>query len=225
MPKLIVRTPGQVDYLPAYAAMQAFTAARTISTANEIWLTEHSQVITLGTNAKPEHILDVGDTPVVKTDRGGQVTWHGPGQLMVYLLLDLKPLKLTVKGLVQGMEQAAIQLLASYQITASCRAGAPGVYVAERKIASLGLRVKHGCTYHGMAINVCNDADAFAGINPCGYPGLDTIRINDLLPPDIAAKTPEAVGAELLPFLLDALKLSQSEISFSMDRWESGAAN
>ena len=224
MPKLIVRTLGQMDYLPAYEAMQTFTATRLTSTANEIWLTEHPPVITLGTNAKPEHILDAGNTPVVQTDRGGQVTWHGPGQLMVYLLLDLKPLKLTVKSLVQGMESAAIQLFASYGISARCRAGAPGVYVAERKIASLGVRVKRGCTYHGMAINVSNKQDAFAGINPCGYPGQYTIRVNDLLPAGVADKTPQLVGHDLLPFLLKALKLDHTEIASSTTRWEQSAA-
>jgi len=214
-----------MDYLPAYNAMQAFTVARTESTAHEIWFTEHPPVITLGTNAKPEHILDSGDTPVVQTDRGGQVTWHGPGQLMVYLMLDLKPLKLTVKGLVQGMESAAIGLLASYGITAQCRAGAPGVYVDERKIASLGVRVKHGCSYHGMAINVCNEVDAFAGINPCGYPGLTTIRINDLLTAGTAAKTLRDVGNDVLPFLLQHLKLNQCELSASVNRWSDATTN
>jgi lipoyl(octanoyl) transferase len=214
-----------MDYLPAYEAMQAFTAARTISTANEIWLTEHPPVITLGTNAKPEHVLNSGNTPVIQTDRGGQVTWHGPGQLMVYLMLDLKPLKLTVKGLVQGMESAAIELLASYGITARCRAGAPGVYVGESKIASLGVRVKHGCCYHGMAINVCNEADAFAGINPCGYPGLTTTNINDLLAQGTAMKTPPEVGNDVLPFLLRALNLSDCERATSINPWRAETSN
>ena len=210
-PKLIIRNNGLTEYADAYRRMQNFTAARTAETADEIWFTEHPPVITLGTNAKPEHIISAGDTPVVQTDRGGQVTWHGPGQLMVYLLLDLKRLKLPVKSLVQGMELAVIQMLADYRISANCEAGAPGVYVSGKKIASLGIRVKRGYTYHGMAINVSNAPDAFAGINPCGYSGLDTVRINDLLATGSTAKNLSEVSKMLLPHLQLALKLSNSQ--------------
>jgi lipoyl(octanoyl) transferase len=210
-PKIIIRHNGLTEYADAYRRMQDFTAARTAETADEIWFTEHPPVITLGTNAKHEHIISAGDTPVVQTDRGGQVTWHGPGQLMVYLLLDLKRLKLPVKSLVQGMELAVIQMLADYGISANCEAGAPGVYVSGKKIASLGIRVKRGYTYHGMAINISNSPDAFAGINPCGYSGLDTVRINDLLATGSTAKNLAEVSNRLLPHLQLALKLTNSQ--------------
>ncbi len=208
-----------LDYESAYRLMQEFTAARDTHTANEIWLTEHPAVITLGTNAKPEHVLDAGTTPVVQTDRGGQVTWHGPGQLMVYLLLELKPLKLTVKSLVQNMELAAIQMFADYGIEAKCKANAPGVYVDGSKIASLGIRVTRGRTYHGMAINISNEPDAFTGINPCGYPGLDTTRVNDLLPTGTAPASLKDVSEKLLPHLLQTLNLASHQAVFTKDLW------
>ena len=210
-PKLIIRNNGLTEYAHTYRRMQDFTAARTKETADEIWFTEHPSVITLGTNAKLEHIISAGDTPVVKTDRGGQVTWHGPGQLVVYLLLDLKRMKLPVKGLVRGMELAIIQMLEDYGINANCRTGAPGVYVSGKKIASLGIRVKRGYTYHGMAINVSNAPDAFAGINPCGYSGLDTVRINDLLATNSTAQSLSEVSNMLLPHLRLVLQRSNSE--------------
>jgi lipoyl(octanoyl) transferase len=217
--QLIIRQPGILNYNAAYKLMQDFTAARNSDTPNEIWLTEHPAVITLGTSAKPEHILDAGNTPVVHTDRGGQVTWHGPGQLMVYLLLDLKPLKLTVRSLIQNMEFAAIQMFAEYDIEAKCKANAPGVYVDGSKIASLGIRVKRGCTYHGMAINISNEPDAFSGINPCGYPGLNATRINELLPTEAAPVSLKDVSEILLPHLLRALNLASHQTAFSKDIW------
>jgi len=213
---LTVRTLGEVAYAPAVAAMQRFTAERNADTADEIWLLEHPPVFTLGTNAANEHVLDAGSVPVVQTDRGGQVTWHGPGQLVVYLLLDLKRLKLSVKSLVHGMEAAVIAMLHDYGIEARCEAGAPGVYVDGDKIASLGVRVKRGRCYHGLAVNVSNDPDAFSGINPCGYQGLKTLRISDLADP---ADTAE-VATKLLPHLLRELQLEGAEVTNSQSEWQ-----
>ncbi len=221
-PSLVVRTPGMLDYQTAYATMQQFTAARDETTSDEIWFTEHPAVITLGTNAKPEHILDPGSTPVVQTDRGGQVTWHGPGQLMIYILLDLKRLNLTVKGLIEGLEFAAIDCLSGYGITAQCRAGAPGVYTNDRKIASVGVRIRHGRSYHGMSVNVANERDGFAAINPCGYPGLDTVTINDLLATGTAPKTTLEVAQDLLPHLQTHLKLGSAVSEVKTDPWQPG---
>jgi len=203
---LIIRRPGRVEYQPTVDLMQQFTAERDSVAPDEIWLLEHPPVFTLGTNADPAHVIDAGDTPLVQTDRGGQVTWHGPGQLVAYLLLDIKRLSLTVKSLVHGMEAAIIAMLKEYGIEARCRAGAPGVYVGEAKIASLGIRVRRGLTYHGLAINVCNDADGFQGINPCGYDGLETVRIADYC----ESVTTDEVADKLLPHLLEALKHKNS---------------
>jgi lipoyl(octanoyl) transferase len=160
--------------------MQAFTAARGAETEDEIWLCEHPPVFTQGLAGKPEHLLrDIG-IPVVKIDRGGQITYHGPGQLVAYLLLDLKRRNLGVKGLVQRIEQALIDLLGEYGIAAARRAGAPGVYVGEAKIAALGLKIKNGCCYHGLSLNVAMDLAPFAAINPCGYEGLAVTQLSAL---------------------------------------------
>jgi len=175
---LIVKSLGRVDYEPTWRAMQAFTAARTADTPDEIWLCEHPPVFTLGLAGKAEHLLrDIG-IPIVKIDRGGQITYHGPGQIVCYLLLDLKRRGLTVKGLVNRMEQALIDLLAQYGIAAERLEGAPGVYVKGAKIAALGLKVKNGCCYHGLALNVAMDLSPFAAINPCGYAGMAVTQLS-----------------------------------------------
>jgi lipoyl(octanoyl) transferase len=180
MSELIVRDLGRVDYAPTYAAMQAFNAGRGADTADELWLCEHPPVFTQGLAGKPEHLLrDVG-IPVVNIDRGGQITYHGPGQLVVYLLLDLKRRKLMVRELVRRMEQALIDVLAEYGIAAARLAGAPGVYVGGAKIGALGLRIKNGCSYHGLALNIDVDLAPFAAINPCGYEGMAVTRMSDL---------------------------------------------
>lgn len=180
MSALIVRDLGRVDYAPTYAAMQAFNAGRGADTADELWLCEHPPVFTQGLAGKPEHLLrDIG-IPVVKIDRGGQITYHGPGQLVVYLLLDLKRRRLMVRELVSRMEQALIDLLAEYRIEAARLAGAPGVYVGGAKIGALGLRIKNGCSYHGLALNIDADLAPFAAINPCGYEGMPVTRMSDL---------------------------------------------
>ena len=195
---LVVKRLGQVDYAPTFQAMQDFTATRTTETPDEIWIVEHTPVYTLGQAGKPEHILrDVG-IPIVKIDRGGQVTYHGPGQVVIYLLLDLARLKIKVRELVTAIEQAVIDLLASYGVTAERRAGAPGVYVGDAKVAALGLRIRNGCSYHGLSLNVDMDLYPFTAINPCGYAGLKVIQTKDLNIP----LTPFEAGEQLSQHLL-----------------------
>jgi lipoyl(octanoyl) transferase len=189
-----VRKLGRVDYAPTFAAMQEFTAARDESTPDELWLCEHPPVFTQGMSGKPEHLLrDIG-IPVVQIDRGGQITYHGPGQVVVYLLLDLRRRDLKVREMVHGIEQGVIDLLADYGITAARRAGAPGVYVGNAKIAALGLRVKHGCSYHGVSLNVDMDLTPYAAINPCGYPAMVVTQLRDLCAAEVHT---EQVGEAL----------------------------
>lgn len=172
---------GLQDYLTTLEAMRDFTDRRDAGTGDELWLLEHPPVFTLGQAGRREHLLDPGDIPVIQVDRGGQVTYHGPGQLIAYLLLDLRRAGLGVKRLVNLLEQAVIDLLAIYGIDAERRADAPGVYVADAKIASLGLRIRNGCSYHGLALNVAMDLEPFRRINPCGYAGLAVTQISDLI--------------------------------------------
>ena len=183
----VIRRLGRVDYAPTWQAMMDFTAQRGPDTADELWLVEHPPVFTLGQAGKPEHLLANIGIPVVKIDRGGQVTYHGPGQAVIYLLLDLPRRKLRVRELVEKIEQAVIDLLAEHAVHAVRRTGAPGVYVGDgpdgsdgAKIAALGLRVRNGCCYHGVALNIDLDLAPFAAINPCGYAGLAVTRTRDL---------------------------------------------
>ena len=186
-----------MEYEPIWRAMQHFTAERDADTADEIWLLQHPPVFTLGLAGKPEHLLrDIG-VPLVQVDRGGQITYHGPGQIVAYLLLDLNRRRLKVRELVHAMEQAIIDLLADYAIAAARRPGAPGVYVGEAKLAALGLRVRRGCSYHGLSLNVAMDLAPFAAINPCGYSGLPVTQLRDLG----VADAPEAAGEKLLRHL------------------------
>ncbi len=171
---------GLVDYEPTWQAMREFTACRTVETADEIWLLEHFPVFTLGQASKPEHMLRPSDIPVVQIDRGGQVTYHGPGQLVAYLMVDLARHKLGVREFVRRMEQSVIDLLADYGVAAAGRVDAPGVYVGDAKIASLGLRIRNGKSYHGLALNVDMDLTPFTYINPCGYAGLRVTQLRDL---------------------------------------------
>ncbi len=195
---LVVKRLGRVDYAPTFDAMRAFTAARTAETPDELWIVEHPPVYTLGQAGKPEHILrDVG-IPVVPIDRGGQVTYHGPGQVVIYLLLDLTRRRLKVRELVTAIEQAVIDLLADFGVAAARRDGAPGVYVGEAKIAALGLRIRNGCSYHGVALNVDMDLSPFAAINPCGYPGLLVTQTRDLNLPLTAHEAGERLCQHLL---------------------------
>jgi lipoyl(octanoyl) transferase len=177
---VIIRRRGLCDYEPIWHEMQSFTLQRDADTPDEIWLLQHPPVFTLGRNAKQEHILNPGNIPVIPIDRGGQVTYHGPGQLMIYTLVNLKRLGLGIRDFVTRLEQAVIDLLAEYDIEAHGRRDAPGVYVGDAKIAALGLRVKHGCTYHGLALNIDMDLSPFDRINPCGYAGLPVTQLQDL---------------------------------------------
>ncbi len=177
---LVVRDLGLRDYQPVFEAMKVFTTARDESTPDELWLLEHPPVFTQGLNGKPEHLLAPGDIPVIAVDRGGQVTYHGPGQAVCYCLLDLRRARLGVRELVTLLEQTVIGLLRDYDITAHARPEAPGVYVGGRKIASLGLRVRRGCCYHGLSFNVAMDLQPFSRINPCGYPGLQVTQLSAL---------------------------------------------
>jgi len=198
---LTVRHLGRTDYTATWHAMRAHTAGRGPDAPDELWLTEHPPVFTLGRNARPEHLLAPGDIPVVRTDRGGQVTYHGPGQLVVYLLVDLRRRGLGVRHLVDAMEQALVATLADWGIAAHARPDAPGVYVGAAKIASLGLRVSRGRSYHGLALNVAMDLAPFARINPCGMPGLTVTQLRDL---GVEVDLPQAAQA-LLPHLTHRL--------------------
>lgn len=171
---------GCLDYEPVWREMQAFTAARDDATPDQCWVLQHRPVFTLGLNAKPEHLLAPGDIPVVQTDRGGQVTYHGPGQLIVYLLLDLRRQNTGVQHLVRCMEQSVIDWLDGFGLRATGRRDAPGVYVDGAKLASLGLRVRRGCCYHGLSLNVDMDLQPFSRINPCGHAGMPVTQLAEL---------------------------------------------
>lgn len=177
---LVIRYLGLRAYETIWQAMRDFTDARDPETPDELWLLQHPAIYTLGQAGRWEHLLDAGGIPVLKVDRGGQVTYHGPGQLIAYLLLDLKRAGLGIKGLVHLLETAVMDLLAAQDILAQARPDAPGVYVAGAKIASLGLRVRRHCSYHGLALNVDLDLEPFSRINPCGFPGLAVTRLVDL---------------------------------------------
>ncbi len=201
-----IRRLGRVDYVPTWEAMQAFTAGRTPATPDEFWIVEHPPVFTLGQAGKPEHLLrDIG-IPVVKIDRGGQVTYHGPGQVVIYLLLDLHRMQLKVREMVGKIEQAIIDLLAAQGLTVNRRACAPGVYLGAAgegaKIAALGLKVRNGCTYHGLSLNVDMDLSPFAAINPCGYAGLAVTQTRD----HHVSLTPQEAAEALCQHLLQQLQ-------------------
>lgn len=177
---LIVRDLGQVPYEPTWAAMRAFTDARDAHTPDELWLLEHPPVYTQGQAGKPEHILNPGTIPVVQSDRGGQVTYHGPGQLIAYPLLDLERLGIGIRRLVTTLEEVVIVQIAGYGLRGERRDGAPGVFVDGAKVASIGMKVRRGCTFHGLALNVDLDLSPFDRINPCGYAGQPMTRLVDL---------------------------------------------
>lgn len=177
--QVIVRSLGQQDYHTCWQAMRDFTQNRNETTPDEIWLLEHKPVFTQGQNGKPEHILNPGTIPVIKVDRGGQVTYHGPGQLIAYTLIDLKRKKFNVRDMVSALENAVILSLADFQIEARARCEAPGVYVAYKKICSVGLRIRRGCSYHGLALNVSMDLDPFLRINPCGFRELEMAQMKN----------------------------------------------
>ena len=175
----VIRHLGEVDYQKTWQAMQDFTDVRGKDTADELWFLQHPPVYTLGKNGKLEHVLNAQDIPVVNSDRGGQVTYHGPGQIVVYTMLDLSRLKIGVRELVTRIEQSIIDLLADYGVESNARRDAPGVYVNNAKIAALGLRVRKGCSFHGLALNVDMDLEPFNRINPCGYEGLEVTQLKN----------------------------------------------
>jgi lipoyl(octanoyl) transferase len=207
-PTFRIRCLGQQAYEPTWRAMREYTERRGPVTPDELWLLEHPPVYTLGQAGRTAHLLDPGAIPVVKVDRGGQVTYHGPGQLVAYVLLDLHRAGLGVRGLVSLLEQSVIDLLAGYGIAAVRQPGAPGVYVQAAKVAALGIRVRHGCTYHGLALNVDMDLEPFTRINPCGHPGLTVTQLRDLGGPadlnavggDLASKISRLVGTNASPY-------------------------
>ena len=188
MAELIVRDLGEQPYLETWEAMKSFTASRDASTPDELWLLEHPRVYTQGQAGKAEHILAPGDIPVILVDRGGQVTYHGPGQLVVYLMIDLTRHRLGIRSLVDVIEQAIVRTLAGMGVAAAPRPDAPGVYVEQAKIASLGLRVRRGCSFHGLALNLDMDMEPFRRINPCGYAGLRMTQLSEHVsePVDVA---------------------------------------
>ena len=209
----LVRDLGRRAYEPVWRAMQAFTDARDETTTDELWIVEHDPVFTLGQAGKPEHVLAPGDIPVLNVDRGGQVTYHGPGQIVAYPLVDLRRRKLGVRELVDRIEQSVIDVLADWNIVAERKAGAPGVYVGGAKIAALGLRVRRGCSFHGLAFNVAMDLEPFQRINPCGYEGLQVTSVVDLGGPS----DPSALVSPLVEALSKRLGLTSSRMSAPPD--------
>ncbi len=176
---IIIRSFDQCDYSEMHTAMSSYTDTRGPESHDEIWFLEHPPVYTLGLSGKTEHVLNPGKIPVIQSDRGGQVTYHGPGQLICYLLIDLKRRQTGIKAFVHWLEESIIEMLAAFDISAERLAGAPGVYIHGKKIAALGVRVRRGCSYHGLALNVDMDTAPFRGINPCGYPDLEVTQLKD----------------------------------------------
>lgn len=202
---LIVRQLGRQRYMPIWQKMQDFTGTRDENTPDEIWLVEHESVFTQGQAGKDEHLLAPGDIEVIKVDRGGQVTYHGPGQQMMYVLFNLRRLKIGVRELVTWLEECIIESLAEYGIDAYAKADAPGVYVNDSKIASLGLRVRRGCSFHGLALNVNMDLSPFLRINPCGYAGMNMVQTKELNGP----QNLEAAGQGLVKHMIKKLNATQ----------------
>lgn len=201
----VIRNLGRTDYKPVWLSMKQFTDSRDEQTADELWLTEHNPVYTLGLNGRQEHLLSTGDIPVVQVDRGGQVTYHGPGQLIIYCLLDLNRLDLGIRQLVTDMEQAVINLLKQFNIDALAKKDAPGVYINDAKIAALGLRIRKGSCYHGLSLNLDMDLRPFCGINPCGFRGLKVTQLSD----HITDYTGEQIQQQLCSLLIRAIGYEQ----------------
>src|SRR5690348_10195255 len=209
IPAPLIKNLGRVDYEPTWRAMERFTLERGPETPDEIWFLEHPPVFTLGLAGKMEHVLAPGDIPVVHIDRGGQVTYHGPGQLVVYPLVDLRRQKLGVRELVEALENSVIDTLEGYGIAARGRRDAPGVYVDARKVCSIGIRVRRGCSYHGIAFNVAMDLEPFQRINPCGYAGLEMTQVSALGGP----KDLRQVAEDLTPALLEHLRYNDAPLA------------
>ena len=200
----LVKRLGVQEYQYVWSQMRAFTDKRSNDQQDEMWLVEHPPVFTQGQAGKPEHVLDQGNIPIVQSDRGGQVTFHSPGQMIAYPLLNLKRWGLGVRTLVTLIEQSVIDLLSSYGVDSAPRRDAPGVYVEGRKIASLGLRVRHGCSYHGVAVNITNNLAPFSQINPCGYAGMEIVRLQDLVQ-DQPCPSVEVFGEQYVQIFIQAL--------------------
>ncbi|MFH4625382.1 lipoyl(octanoyl) transferase LipB [Vibrio alginolyticus] len=207
--QLVVKRLGGQDYEPVWKAMHEFTDQRTEETRDEVWLVEHNPVFTQGQAGKAEHLINTGDIPVVQSDRGGQVTYHGPGQLVAYFLINLRRKKLGVRDLVTTIENLVINTLKAYNIDSAARPDAPGVYVAGKKICSLGLRIRKGCSFHGLALNVNMDLTPFLRINPCGYEGMEMVQVSQFGGPDNV----EAVEKQLIEELVTLLDYEQVEFS------------
>ncbi|EPA0547294.1 lipoyl(octanoyl) transferase LipB [Vibrio alginolyticus] len=207
--QLVVKRLGRQDYEPVWKAMHEFTDQRTEETRDEVWLVEHNPVFTQGQAGKAEHLINTGDIPVVQSDRGGQVTYHGPGQLVAYFLVNLRRKKLGVRDLVTTIENLVINTLKAYNIDSAARPDAPGVYVAGKKICSLGLRIRKGCSFHGLALNVNMDLTPFLRINPCGYEGMEMVQVSQFGGPDNV----EAVEKQLIEELVTLLDYEQVEFS------------
>lgn len=210
---VIIRHLGLQAYHDIWLAMQQFTNQRNEQTLDEIWLLEHPSVFTQGQNGKPEHLLNPGDIPVVQVDRGGQVTYHGPGQLVVYTLVDIKRKKINVREIVTHLEQAVIQLLTDYQIHASTKCKAPGVYIENKKICSVGLRIRRGCAFHGLALNVNMNLEPFSRINPCGFTDLEMTQLSELQP---TIKT-DTIKTKLVEYLIANLGYNKTLIQ--VEKW------
>lgn len=199
--QLVVKRLGRQDYSPVWQAMHQFTDQRSEETCDEVWLVEHNPVFTQGQAGKAEHLLNTGDIPVVQSDRGGQVTYHGPGQLVVYFLINLRRKKLGVRDLVTTIENLVINTLKAYNIDSAARPDAPGVYVDGKKICSLGLRIRKGCSFHGLALNVNMDLSPFLRINPCGYQGMEMVQVSELGGPNELATIEQQLIKELVNLL------------------------
>lgn len=210
---VIVRSLGKQPYLPTWQRMQSFTDERNENTADEIWLLEHPPVFTQGQAGKEEHILLPGDIPVVEVDRGGQVTYHGPGQLMLYSLINIKRAKLGVRHLVSALENCVVSLLNDYSIKAYAKPDAPGVYVDHKKVCSVGLRIRKGCSFHGLALNVNMDLAPFQRINPCGYAGLEMIDCAQLNGP----QTISQASLQIVDHFCDLLGIQSKEFREGFD--------
>ncbi|HHC7177026.1 TPA: lipoyl(octanoyl) transferase LipB [Vibrio parahaemolyticus] len=207
--QLVVKRLGRQDYEPVWKAMHEFTDQRTEETPDEVWLVEHNSVFTQGQAGKAEHLINTGDIPVVQSDRGGQVTYHGPGQLVAYFLINLRRKKLGVRDLVTTIENLVINTLKAYNIDSAARPDAPGVYVDGKKICSLGLRIRKGCSFHGLALNVNMDLTPFLRINPCGYAGMEMVQVSQFNSPSDV----ETVEKQLIEELVTLLDYERVEFS------------
>lgn len=199
--QLIVKKLGRQDYEPVWKAMHEFTDNRTDDDADQVWLVEHNPVFTQGQAGKAEHVLNAGDIPIVQSDRGGQVTYHGPGQLVAYFLINIRRKKFGVRDLVSHIENLVINTLKAYNIESAARPDAPGVYVDGKKICSLGLRIRRGCSFHGLALNVNMDLSPFLRINPCGYQGMEMVQVSQLGGPESLEPVEQQLVQELVTLL------------------------